>query len=590
MSNLSNELIKMEDHNSIFEQEIRKMEVPICCQFLKDGKIVAADFKTIGQKLSTKDSDKVAESFKNTVAASGNEVLEAVAGNGNAKTGLRIAVLFSGGPASGGHNVVVGIKKALGEKNTLLGTIAGPKGLLEGNFFEVTDEDVNGIINTGGFDFLGSDRTKIKTDEQFALVKKVVKEQKLDGIIVVGGDDSNTNAAVLAELLYDDGVTVVGVPKTIDGDLQLGDLLPISFGYDTATKIYSEMVGNILQDTPSSRKYWHFVKLMGRSASHVSLEVTLQVKPAVSLVSEEIFLRKMTMDDVISLIADTVAKRAAKGINHGVVLVPEGLIEFIPEMRDMIDELNEVMAKYHDDLEGMHNVTDKRDFVYGKMSADAAKLMASLPNEIENMLLLERDSHGNLPVSQIPTEQLLIEMAMPKLKSMQLHKDDASHLGLTDSEYEVFKKFSFKTLQHFFGYEGRCGAPTLFDAAYTLNLGFCAGSLMLAGKTGYMASVTDLNKGGRILAVPLTGLLNIERRHGKDEFVIEKALVTLDSPAFKFYESRRKIWAEEDHFASPGPRQLWGPASKQLPYCVALNRGYEDLSFDLCAACKVKSL
>jgi len=523
--------------------------------------------------------DKVSKAFAKTVAQTENKVLE-TSGDTSAVEGKRIAVLFSGGPASGGHNVVVGLKKALGNKNTLLGTVAGPKGLLEGNFFKITDEAVNGIINTGGFDFLGSDRTKIKTEDQFTQVKKVVKEHKLDAIVVVGGDDSNTNAAVLAELLFDLGVQVIGVPKTIDGDLQVGDLLPISFGFDTATKIYSEMVGNILQDTPSSRKYWHFIKLMGRSASHVALEVALQVKPAVALISEEIFEKKLSLDTLIKQIASVIAKRQAVGINHGVVLVPEGLIEFIPEMRAMIDELNEIVAKYHSDLDELH-VSEKKDFVYKHMSANAAQLMASLPSQIENMLLLERDSHGNLPVSQIPTEELLIEMVEQQLSLMKKHDDESAYLNLNQQEKESFKKAKFSTLRHFFGYEGRCGAPTLFDAAYTLNLGLIAGSLILDGRTGYMASLTDLDKGGKALGIPLTGLINIERRHGKDEMVIEKALVKLDSSAFTFFERRREEWAKKDRFSSPGPRQLWGPAAKQLPYTVALNREYADLSFDL---------
>jgi pyrophosphate--fructose-6-phosphate 1-phosphotransferase len=579
MGNLKNELLSMENHNSLFEREIRKLPVPVCSSFIKDGKIVPSSFKMTDTKLGTKDAEEVNKQFAKSVSNSGNKILEAVQGDVKV-SGLRVAVLFSGGPAAGGHNVVVGLKKALGKNNTLLGTIAGPKGLLEGKFFEITDEAISKIINTGGFDFLGSDRTKIKTDEQFNTVKKVVKENKLDGIVVIGGDDSNTNAAVLAELLYDDGVKVIGVPKTIDGDLQVGDILPISFGYDTATKIYSEMVGNILQDTPSSRKYWHFIKLMGRSASHVAIEVALQTKPAVALISEEVLAKKMSLSQIVNQIADVVAKRASKGINHGVVLIPEGLIEFIPEMRDMINELNEAIAKYSADLDEL-TIDRKKDFIYKKLSAESAKLLASLPDDIEQMLLLERDSHGNLPVSQIPTESLLIQMVEEKLSQMKRHSDQLNHIKMTDEEKERFKKSKFSTLRHFFGYEGRCGAPTLFDAAYTLNLGLVAGSLLLDGRTGYIASITDLDKGGKAMGIPLTGLINIERRHGQDEMVIEKALVELDSAAFKFYEERRKVWAEEDRFASPGPRQLWGPVAKQLPYTVALNRGLQSLAFDL---------
>ncbi len=579
MADLASELISMESHNSLFEREIRKLSVPVLNTLVKDGKISATSFKVTDKVLGTKDVDKVSAAFKKTVARTQNKVMEA-SGEVPTATGKRVAVLFSGGPASGGHNVVVGIKKALGPKNTLLGTKAGPKGLLEGDFFEITDKAVNNIINTGGFDFLGSDRTKIKTEEQFAQVKKVVKDHKLDAIIVAGGDDSNTNAAVLGELLFDEGVQVIGVPKTIDGDLQIGDMLPISFGYDTATKIYSEVIGNILQDTPSSRKYWHFIKVMGRSASHVALEIALQVKPAVALISEEILERELSLDDIIKNIADVVAKRQAIGINHGVVLIPEGLIEFIPEMRIMIEELNEIIAKYHDDLDELH-VSEKKDFVYKHMTAESARLMASLPSQIENMLLLERDSHGNLPVSQIPTEELLIGMVEQQLSLMKKHPEEMAHLKFSQAEFDSFKKQKFSTLNHFFGYEGRCGAPTLFDAAYTLNLGIIAGSLVLDGHTGYMAGMSDLHKGGKALAIPLTGLINIERRHGQDEMVIEKALVKLDSPAFTFFARRREEWAKKDLFASPGPRQLWGPSAHQLPYTVALNRDYPNLNFDL---------
>jgi len=584
MANLQDLLIKMEEHHSLFENEIRNLSVPVCKAFINNGKIVPSSFKVTSQEMGTKDAQKVNEHFKKTAGNSKNKILEAVPGE-NKKTGLRIAVLFSGGPAAGGHNVIVGIKRALGAGNTLLGTVAGPKGLLAGEFFEITEDAVKGIINTGGFDFLGSDRTK--TDEQFAKVKKVVKDNKLDGIIVIGGDDSNTNAAVLAELLYDDHVMVIGVPKTIDGDLQIGGLLPISFGYDTATKIYSEMVGNILQDTPSSRKYWHFIKLMGRSASHVALEVALQTKPAIALISEEIYEKRMSLDQIVGNIANTVSLRAAGGINHGVILIPEGLIEFIPEMKDLITELNEVIAKYHEDLDELE-LPEKKDFVYKQLSAVSAKLMASLPGEIETMLLLERDDHGNLPVSQIPTETLMIQMVEDKLHMMQKHADDRKHLGLDEKQEAKFQKFKFSTLNHFFGYEGRCGAPTLFDAAYCLNLGLIAGSLVIDGHTGYIAAITDLNKGGRALALPLTGLLNIERRHGADEMVIEKALVKINSPAFQFYEERRSIWARADHFSSPGPRQLWGPVALQLPYTVALNQGYSSLEFNLGDAASLK--
>ncbi|MGL5721841.1 MAG: diphosphate--fructose-6-phosphate 1-phosphotransferase [Brevinema sp.] len=565
MSNLQSFLEGMEKHHSPFENFIRKMPVPVIKGFTQSGTISPVGFVQSASVVATKDATAVAQKFPLTVAKSGNKMLAA---DGTITvSGKRIAVLFSGGPASGGHNVVVGIKKALGASNTLLGTITGPKGLLEGNFFEITDKMVEEITNTGGFDFLGSDRTKIKTDEQFAMVKEVVTKHRLNAIIIVGGDDSNTNAAILAELLAPQGVSVVGVPKTIDGDLQLGDLLPISFGFDTATKTYAEMVGNILQDTASSLKYWHFVRIMGRAASHVALETALQTRPAYTIISEEVLAQKLSLKQVIEDIAQTVCARAEKGIKHGLVLIPEGVIEFIPEMRLMLAEMDELIGHNMEKYQSMDKAS-KIEFVTKSLKADHLALFQSIPTMVQEMLLLDRDSHGNLPLSQIPSEVLIIEMTAARV----------AELCKTNSKLSGFK---LNSLNHFFGYEGRCGAPTLFDAAYCLNLGLVAGSLALGGHTGYMASLTDLQHGGKIQAVPLTGLLNIERRHGQDEFVIEKALVKLDSPAFKFFAARRKVWATEDYFTSPGPRQLSGPTSKQLPISVALNRDFKDTSFDL---------
>lgn len=276
-----------------------------------------------------------------------------------------------------------------------------------------------------------------------------------------------------------------------------------------------------------------------------------------------------------------IAKRASKGIDHGVVIVPEGLIEFIPEIKALIAELNELMGKFSEDMDKITDFHDKKEFLYKKLTAESTKLMASLPEEIEKMLLLERDSHGNLQVSQIPTERLLIQMAEEKLKEMKRHQDEVRHLAMTETEYKKFADSKFATNSHFFGYEGRCGAPTLFDAAYTFNLGLAAGSLVLDGMTGYIASITDLDKGGKVIALPLTGLLTIEKRHGKNEMVIKKGLVEMDSPAFHYFAGRRATWAEKDHFTSPGPRQLWGPVAKQMPITVALNRGYKSINFDL---------
>ena len=567
MSTLAEQLQKMEAHQSLFETAVRELPLPVCAVFGSPNAPQAVSFANTARVLSTKDSDSVAKSFPNSVKASGNVVLASSGVNAKAAQGKRVAVLFSGGPASGGHNVVCGIKRVLGKGNTLFGVKPGPKGLLQGNLFEITDADVDTIINTGGFDFLGTDRTKIKTDEQFAQVKATCIKHNLDAIVIVGGDDSNTNAAVLAEFLFKgvkadgSGVQVIGVPKTIDGDLQIGDLLPISFGFDTATKIYSEMVGNILQDTKSSLKYWHFVKLMGRSASHVTIEVALQTKAAVTLISEEVAAQRQSLAAIVDQIAQVVVARAAKGITHGVVLVPEGLIEFIPEMNALISELNDALA--HNAAEFADEPQDTRaDFIQDKLSADNARLFASLPAYVVRMLLADRDSHGNLQVSLIPTEKLLVDMVHARVK-------------------EINVKVPFSAHCHFLGYEGRCGAPTLFDAAYTYNLGLTAGSLILDGRSGYMATVTGLTAGGTPQAIPLTGLLNIERRHGQDEFVIEKALVKVDSPAMQYFATRRGEWAASDLFASPGPRQLWGPAAYQQPISVALNSKSESLAFKI---------
>lgn len=556
-------------HNAAFEQAIRQLAVPVCRVFGSAAQPTPARFETSAQTLNTKDSAQVSKFFPNTVKASGSKVLEATAGAAGVPQdqGKRVAVLFSGGPAAGGHNVVCGLKRILGAGNTLLGVRPGPKGLLKGNLFEISDRDVDAIINTGGFDFLGTDRTKIKTPEQFAQVKATCVKHNLDAIVVIGGDDSNTNAAVLAEFLYagvkpdGSGVQVIGVPKTIDGDLQAGALLPISFGFDTATKIYAEMVGNILQDTRSSLKYWHFVKLMGRSASHVTLEVALQTQPAVALISEEIAEKKQSLSSIVGQIAQAVVKRAEQGIHHGVVIIPEGVVEFIPEMRALIAELNDVLACHADDFARLDKA-ERPAFIGSRLSPDNARLLASLPGYVVDMLLAERDSHGNLQVSLIPTEQLLIDMTARALQ-------------------EMGAKVPFATMNHFFGYEGRCGAPTLFDAAYTFNLGLTAGSLILDGRTGYMATITDLTKGGVPKAIPLTGLLNIERRQGQDEFVIEKALVRTDSPAMRHFMAHRTTWAEKDLFASPGPRQLWGPIAMQQPISVALNTGADSLAFKI---------
>jgi len=578
-----------EQRNSPFERYLRTLPVSVTSVFLDGKKIVPASFKESGETLVTPDADQIATLFPGTIKSHGNKVLETVKGGVASVSGKKVLVLFSGGPAAGGNNVLVGLFKALSPANKLLGVKAGPGGLLKGETFEITEAGAKTILNMGGFDFLGSDRTKIESPEQFELVKKVCKEQAIDALVVIGGDDSNTNAAFLAEKLFTGihadgrGVQVIGVPKTIDGDLQVGKLLPISFGFDTATKIYAEMVGNIAQDTPSSRKYYHFIKIMGRSASHVALAVAQMVRPTITLVSEEVEAQKISLDDIATGIAKTIAHRAAKGIHHGTVICPEGLIEFVPECKALIAELNPALDNLKDKLEGA-TIEQKKKIIRDSLTDASKKTLDSLPEEFRTMLLLDRDAHGNLPVSQIETEKLLIQMVQAKVKDMQKNPGAFEFFSrFSADEMAGFKKYKFGALAHFMGYEGRCGAPTKFDMAFCLNLGLTAGSLILAGKTGYMASVTDLDKGGKALAIPLTGLLNIEQRGAKKKVVIKKALVELDSPAFLSQKTYRTYWAVGDYFHSTGPRQYAGPkeVTDSGPMTAMLNQGYTTMTFDL---------
>jgi len=568
-------LNKMESHHSPFETHIKQLETQPIDTFLTFGKISPLSFTKLIQTLETHPT--VSEKLPKITALHQGQVFTADAPLSPVKN-KRIAVLFSGGPASGGHNVLVGIKAILGEENTLYGVRSGPKGLLNGDLFEITARHTEQILNSGGFDFLGSDRTKIKTKEQIELVRAVVKRFVLDGIIIIGGDDSNTNAAFLAENLIDLNCALIGVPKTIDGDLQVKNLLPISFGFDTATKIYSELVGNILQDTPSSRKYWHFVKLMGRSASHVALEVALQTKATYTLISEEIEEEKWTLNDITTHIGLTILKRAATGANYGVVIVPEGAIEFIPEFKTLIAELNTLLSLHQQELTILSN-QEKLSFLNAKISQESRDLLTSLPEEIKTQLILDRDSHGNLQVSQIPTELLLIEMVKNKIKNL---KSTPQQWGnWTEKELDRIAQFKFATNPHFFGYEGRCGAPTRFDAQYTFNLGLIAGSLALANQTGYMAAISQLENGWQALALPLSALMGVESREGQDALVIKKALVETHSPAFIYFSSRREKWAKEDAFCNPGPIQLWGPVSSTLPLTVALNNGFKTANYQV---------
>ena len=468
-----------------------------------------------------------------------------------AKKAVRVGVVLSGGQAPGGHNVIAGLldglKKA-NSKNKLFGFLGGPSGIVDNKFIEITPALMKDYRNTGGFDLIQSGRTKIETDEQLCAAKDNLLANKMDALVVVGGDDSNTNACVIAEYLKQQGVdvTVIGVPKTIDGDLKNAQI-ETSFGFDTATKIYAEMVGNICRDVNSARKYWHFVRLMGRSASHIALEVAFKTQPNVVLIGEEVLAKKMTLAQVVDYLAGIIAKRAEMGKNFGVCLVPEGLIEFIPEMKELISALNDSLAENEAELAKMTTVAEKKEFIISKLPAKLAALMKSLPAGIASQLMLDRDPHGNVQVSLIETEKLLVEMLRVKLAEM---KKAGKYNG------------KFSAITHFFGYEGRCGVPSTFDANYTYALGYNAAVLALNKCSGYLSSVRKLTKKAKDWecgGIPLTMMMNIERRKGKEKPVIRKALVELKGEPFKFLAKNRGEWALTESYIFPGPIQYFGP-------------------------------
>ena len=483
------------------------------------------------------------------------------------KKAVKVAVVLSGGQAPGGHNVIAGLldglKKA-NSKNKLYGFLGGPSGILENKFKEITPALMEGYRNTGGFDLIQSGRTKIETPEQLATALTNLKKNKFDALVIVGGDDSNTNAGVLAEYFKQSGadISVIGVPKTIDGDLK-NDQIETSFGFDTATKIYAEMVGNICRDVNSARKYWHFVRLMGRSASHITLEVAHKTQPNITLVGEEVLAKKMTLKQIIDYLADIIVARSKQGKNFGVVLVPEGLIEFIPEMKALIAALNDLLADHEAALSKMNTLAEKKAFIISKLPKKLADLMRSLPEGIAAQLMLDRDPHGNVQVSLIETEKLLVEMLRTKLAAL---KKSGKYPG------------KFSTITHFFGYEGRCGVPSTFDANYTYALGYNAAALALNKCTGYLSSVrklTQKTKDWQCGGVPLTMMMNMERRKGKEKPVIRKALVELNGPVFKAFAKQRALWAMSESYLFPGPIQYFGPAeiTDMTTYTLAFERG-----------------
>ena len=476
---------------------------------------------------------------------------------------MNIGIILSGGQAPGGHNVICGLYDELKKqnaKNKLYGFLMGPGGLVDHKYIELTDAIIDEYRNTGGFDMIGSGRTKLEEVDQFESGLKIIRELGIKAIVIIGGDDSNTNACVLAEYYAakNYGVQVIGCPKTIDGDLK-NDQIETSFGFDTACKTYAEVIGNIQRDANSARKYWHFIKLMGRSASHIALECALQCQPNICIVSEEVEEKNQTLDDIVTYIAEIVAKRAANGNNFGTVLIPEGLIEFIPAMKKLIAELNDLLAT----PEAASVTANQRAWILSKLSKENAAIYESLPEGVAKQLTMERDPHGNVQVSLIETEKLLSEMVATKLAAW---KKEGKFVG------------KFAAQHHFFGYEGRCAAPSNYDADYCYALGTSAAQLVANGKTGYMAIVKNTTApaeqwiaGG----VPITMMMNMERRNGKMKPVIKKALVRLDGAPFKKFAEHRAEWAENTCFVYPGPIQYWGPTEvcDQCTKTLALEQG-----------------
>ncbi|MDO4981815.1 MAG: diphosphate--fructose-6-phosphate 1-phosphotransferase [Prevotellaceae bacterium] len=477
---------------------------------------------------------------------------------------MNVGVILSGGQAPGGHNVITGLFdtiKRLNPENKLYGFILGPGGLVDHNYMEITADFIEDYRNTGGFDMIGSGRTKLEKEEQFEKGLEIIRELGINAVVIIGGDDSNTNACVLAEYYAakKTGVQVIGVPKTIDGDLK-NDQIETSFGFDTACKTYSELIGNIERDCNSARKYWHFIKVMGRSASHIALECALQTQPNICLISEEVEAKEMSLDDIVDYIANAVAERAADGNNFGTVIIPEGVIEFIPAIKKLIAQLNDVLAM----PEAKEISRDEQvDFAKSHLTEENLAVFNSLPVGVARQLALDRDPHGNVQVSLIETEKLLSTMVAQKLEKM---KKAGKYVG------------KFGTQHHFFGYEGRCAAPSNFDADYCYALGTSAAQLIANGKTGYMAIVKNTTApadewvaGG----VPITMMMNMERRNGKMKPVIRKALVELDGAPFKTFVAHRDEWAKNTCFTYPGPIQYWGPSEvcDQPTMTLALEKG-----------------
>ena len=507
------------------------------------GPVVAQEGKPTQ---SVGNQEEIKQLFPNTY---GMPVIEFVAGEQKSYEPFNVGIILSGGQAPGGHNVISGLfdgVKSLNPHNKLYGFILGPGGLVDHNYMEITPELMDEYRNTGGFDIIGSGRTKLEEEDQFEKGIQVLRQLGIKALVIIGGDDSNTNACVLAEYYAAKqyGVQVIGCPKTIDGDLK-NEQIETSFGFDTACKTYSELIGNIQRDCNSARKYWHFIKLMGRSASHIALECALQCQPNICLISEEVEAKAMSLDDVVTYIAQAVANRAKDGNNFGTVLIPEGLIEFIPAIKKLIAELNDILATPEAQNLGR---SEQIDFVKAHLAKDNLEVFNSLPTSVARQLALDRDPHGNVQVSLIETEKLLSQMVAAKLDQW---KKEGKYVG------------KFGTQHHFFGYEGRCAAPSNYDADYCYSLGYNASRLIANGKTGYMSVIRNTTApaaewiaGG----VPITMMMNMEKRNGKMKPVIRKALVELDGAPFRFFASKRDEWARQTAYVYPGPIQYWGPS------------------------------
>jgi len=524
-------------------QNARKAYVPKLPKALQG----AVKVKEGAPTQSVDNQEEIKKLFPNTY---GMPVIEFVPSDESNNQRINVGVILSGGQAPGGHNVITGLFdaiKKLNPDNRLYGFILGPGGLVDHNYMEITADFIDDYRNTGGFDMIGSGRTKLEKVEQFEKGLEIIRELNINAIVIIGGDDSNTNACVLAEYYKAKGygVQVIGCPKTIDGDLK-NEQIETSFGFDTATKTYSELVGNIERDCNSARKYWHFIKLMGRSASHIALECGLQCQPNVCLVSEEVKAKNMTLNQIVDYLCGVIAYRAAQGNNFGVVLVPEGLIEFIPAIGKLIDELNDLLAAHGADYKDLDKEA-QREYILAHLSDENKETFSTLPEGVARQLSLDRDPHGNVQVSLIETEKLLSDMCEARLKTM---KEEGKYAG------------KFAAQHHFFGYEGRCAAPSNFDADYCYALGTSAAQLIANGKTGYMAIVknttapTDEWKAG---GVPITMMMNMERRNGEMKPVIRKALVELDGAPFKEFAAHRDEWSKDTCFVYPGPIQYWGP-------------------------------